>query len=310
MPPEETQDPDVLEAIKWFVRLRDEEATDDDRRAFEAWLNESPAHQDAWERANRLWDRFSLAGVAQAQRRRSTLSRRTLLGGAGVAVFAAAGGGYWLTHPELGADYRTDAGERRTVVLPDGTRVELASLSALSVRFDDTVRRTLLFSGEAYFDVARDAARPFVVEAKGGSVQALGTRFDVKIAESTVVVTVTQHAALIRFGASPPARVEQGFQVNYDAQGLGPIAKANLDAVEAWRQDLLIFKELPLAQVLIELGRYRRGRIVLLDRRLGAMPVTGVFDTRQADAALQTIAEALPIRLAYVTDYVVFVHAR
>lgn len=310
MPPEETQDPDVLEAIKWFVRLRDEEATDDDRRAFEAWLNESPAHLEAWERANKLWDRFSLAGVAQAQRRRRTVSRRIFLGGGAGVIVLATVAGYWVAHPELGADFHTGLGERRTVTLPDGSRVELGSGSALSVRFDETSRRTQLFSGEAYFIVSPDVRRPFVVEAEGGSVQALGTCFDVKIAENAVVVTVTEHAALVRFGVSPPARVEQGFQVNYDARGLGRIARADLDAVEAWRQDLLVFKELPLSQVLMELARYRRGRILLLDRRLGDIPVTGVFDTRQADAALRTIAEALPIRLVHVTDYVVFVYAR
>jgi transmembrane sensor len=78
--------------------------------------------------------------------------------------------------------------------------------------------------------------------------------------------------------------------------------------VAAWRRDRIVFEDTPLRRVLAELERYRRGRIILTSDRIGSIPVTAVFDTRQTEAALQTIAETLPIRIFHATGYVAFVY--
>ncbi len=305
-------DPLTIEALEWFVRLRDEQATDADRQGFATWLARDPAHQAAWDRAEQLWSRFDTiapAVRAHLRRRSRALSRRKLLLSAGAVIVIGATAGYLFIPRDLFADERTGVGERRTVQLPDGSSVELGSLSALSVAFNADTRRVILHAGEAFFDVARDPARPFLVEAAHGVVEALGTKFDVKNANGQVTVTVAEHRVSVRAPTGPATTLQQGWQVSYSADGLGVPAPADLDVVQAWRRDRLVFQEVPLRRVLAELERYRRGRILLLDRRIGDIPVTAIFDARQADAALDTIAATLPIRLLHATNLMVIVTA-
>ena len=95
--------------------------------------------------------------------------------------------------------------------------------------------------------------------------------------------------------------VEQGQQVRYGQQRLGAVGAADLGRVEAWRRDRLVFHEAPLGEVIADLERYRGGRIVVTDSAVREIPVTAVFDALQAEAALDTIASSLPIRMHRVT---------
>ena len=208
-----------------------------------------------------------------------------------------------LSRPDLLADHSTAVGERRKVSLEDGSAVELAGSSSLSVDFSAEARRVVLHDGEAFFDVAR-GTRPFVVQAADGFSQALGTSFDVKRQGSEVTVAVVEHAVAVSRAGSRVV-VEQGQQIRYGAHRLGKAGEADLAQVEAWRRDRLIFHETPLSEVVADLERYRGGRIVMTDARLRDIPVTAVFDARQADAALDTIASSLAIRLRRVTGLLV-----
>lgn len=216
---------------------------------------------------------------------------------------------YASTRSDLFAQYATAVGERRTIILPDGTSVELGPYSALSTLFTGSERRVDLFRGEGFFDLAADSGRPFLVEAGGGTIRALDARFDVKCVDDLVTVTVGQSRAEVGTSRAPAVEIDAGWQVSYDADGLGAPVEANLDVALAWRQDRIVFHDVPLRRVLAELERYRRGKIVLMDRNLGRIPVTAIFDTRQAEKALQTIADTLPIRVLYATGYVAIVYA-
>ncbi|MDH7797105.1 MULTISPECIES: FecR family protein [unclassified Beijerinckia] len=303
---EDATDPIVMEALEWFVRMRDHTVDASDRRAFDAWLAADTAHVAAWQRAETLWKRFDIAQPEFDRARRSrTLSRRKIL--LGTLVAAAGGGLYILNSSYLAPDYATDIGERRTFTLADGSTVELGSDSALSVQYTDRIRQLVLHRGQGFFDVTADSKRPFIVRAADGAVQALGTRFDVKYIDDVVTVAVSQHAVLVQAGSQSGVRIDHGWQVSYGSDGLSQPSPANLDTIEAWRRDRLVFQDVPLARVLTELGRYRRGRIILIDKQVGNIPVTAIFDTKQADNALRTIADTLPIRVLYATNYLAFV---
>jgi transmembrane sensor len=99
--------------------------------------------------------------------------------------------------------------------------------------------------------------------------------------------------------------VGEGQQIRYGGRRLGTVRKADLGLVEAWRRDRMIYQEVPLGEVIADLERYRGGRIIVTDSRLRDIPVTAVFDSHQADAALDTIAAALPIRMRRVTGLLV-----
>ncbi len=294
---EESTDPVVLEALEWFVRMRDEKATAEDHRAFQAWLAEDPAHGAALAHAEALWKRFDIVKPELERLRRSqgAFSRRNVILGSAVALIGASAL-YLRNRDDLFADYTTDIGERRTVPLDDGSSVELGSYSALSVDFTPAERQVRLHRGQGFFEVKDNPARPFTVDAADGAMQALGTRFDVKYVDELVTVVVSENAVMVR-GAFPAMKVEQGWQVSFTRRGPAALAQADLATAEAWRRDQIIFQDVPLRRVLAEIERYRRGRIVLADGSLGDIPVTAIFSSKQPDNALQTLADTLPIRI-------------
>lgn len=307
MGPAGTDGPDEA-ALAWFVRLRDEDASDADRHAFAAWLDAEPAHLKAWQELERIWGALdevaapAAAAPVRAVARRQRTSWRPLAAAAMLLIAVTAGLRLLPAGPS--ADHRTDTGERRTISLADGSQVELAPGSALNVDLTPARRTIKLVSGEAFFTVAKDATRPFVVEAANGKIAVLGTAFDVKLAANDAVsVIVTESRVAVSANDSPAVTVDAGQEVSYGPGGVSAVRAADLDAAQAWRHDQLVFHDAPLDTVLSELGRYRRGHIQLLGGELGKRRITAVFDAKRPDAALETIARNLDLRLLRATGY-------
>lgn len=302
-------DPVFMTALEWLARMQDDKVSSADRARFAEWRAASRQNADAYARAEQLWNRFDIVKPEyQRLRRADALTRRSVLLG-GVAVFAL-GGGYLALRPDLFADLSTGIGERRVFTLADGSTVELGSHSALSLRYTDGERRLVLHRGQGFFTVAADGTRPFVVEAAGGAIRALGTRFDVKLTDAEVTVTVTEHSVSVTPAGSSAVTVEEGWQVSYDPLGAGQPRQIDLETVQAWRRDRIVFEDVPLRRVLRELERYRRGRIVLMDDTVGDIPVTAVFETSRAGDALRVIAETLPIQVVNAGGLVSIVYRR
>jgi transmembrane sensor len=290
------------QAVQWFVLLRDDDATQDDHAAFAEWRAADPSHETAWRSVERMWSGLDAIGTHRPPRRPLRRRANTLKAAATAAVLLVAVGiGWQMTPVGLFADYRTAVGERRTVALQDGSQVELGAATAIDVSFNESERRIKLLSGEAFFTVTKDPARPFIVGAGSGEVKVLGTAFDVKVADD-VMVAVTEHTVQVSTAISPPVKVTAGQEVRYGVRGISAVTAADLDAVQAWRQDQIVFRDVPLNAVLEELGRYRRGSVVLLGGALGKRHVTAVFDTHNADAALDTIAQSLSLRIYRATN--------
>jgi transmembrane sensor len=305
-------------AQQWFVLLHDDDATDADRQRFAAWLAADPAHARAWAETEQLWTRMD--SVVPALRARDAwpaarkpavqITRRGWLKQAAAAALVLGGGVGVAVSSDVFADHRTGLGERRTLKLADGSTIELDADSALSVAFSAGQRRISLHRGRAFFQVASDASRPFVVVAGNGEIRALGTAFSVKIAPAGLVqVAVSEHAVGVSCGGET-ARVDQGRALTYDAGGIGQTAATDIASQLAWRQDRLFFQEAPLREVVADLDRYRPGRILILDDDLADLPVTGFFHAGQTEAALQTIEATLPVRLARLTDRLVVIRRR
>lgn len=286
------------QAVQWFVILRDDEATEADRAAFATWLAADPAHEAAWRSVEQMWSGLDAVGRRPAPRsprlQRSNLPKR--IAATAVLLLVMAGFGWQLLPVGLFADHRTGVGERKTVTLQDGSQIELSTSTAIDVSFGDTERRIKLLTGEAFLTVAKDRERPFIVAAGGGEVKVLGTAFDVKIAHD-VMVAVAESTVQVGAPAAASVKVVAGQEVRYGAGGISAVTAADLDAVQAWRRNQLIFRDVPLDDVLAELGRYRRGPIVLFGGAIGKRHVTAVFDTDDVDAALDTIAQSLSLRI-------------
>jgi transmembrane sensor len=212
--------------------------------------------------------------------------------------------------PPFWADVHIGTGEQRTLPLADGSRIVLNTQAAVSIRYSGEIRRVDLLAGEAAFQVAKDAARPFVVQVQGGEVRAAGTEFIVHRTNKTVVVTVTDGVVDVTASGDRvaiPARVQAGQRVQYGASGIGPIQPVDLRVATAWQRGKLIFEAAPIETVVEEINRYRPGRVLVLNDALARHPVSGVFDLDRLDTAVSTIEQTLPVTTYRLFDrFVIF----
>ncbi|WP_440467815.1 FecR family protein [Pseudomonas sp. YH-1] len=290
------------EAIERLVRLHSGGAGAAERMDFLRWRGLSMDHERAAREAEALWGALPETRHAEDYRRRVRRPRRWLALAAAACVAAIA---VTIALPEplagLYSDYATRTGERRMLELADGSRVWLNSDSALSVDFSPQQRRLRLHSGEALFEVAKDAARPFIVEARGGEVRAVGTRFDVDSRGPQVRVDVTEGVVQVNSAGSEPVRLSAGERLSYrEAAAPEPVQPLDLSSASAWQRGKLIFNQRPLGEVLDELERYVPGRIVLTDNALRQHKVSGVFDLKDPDALLKTLERLQPVKVTHM----------
>ncbi|BBK39953.1 iron dicitrate transporter FecR [Allostella sp. ATCC 35155] len=312
-PAERIPDAMLEVAVIWLMRRREPGRDCGDEAAFRGWLQADPRHVAAVAMAKRLWDAAALpaatAAAADVVRNPPGAARpgRPVSPSAGrlrpwalaaAVLLLVAAGAVWgpRLRDDLRADYRTATGEHRTVELADGSRIALNTGTALAFDRDAAGRRARLFRGEAFFAVTREPARPFRVETPAGSVEVLGTRFNVRLADHRTIVTVVEGrvAALSRAGGMPQP-VGAGQQSVITAAAASVAAEADPDVATAWRRGQLVFYRAKLSNVADELGRYLGGRILLLTGGLGDRRITGAFDTGRPDAALDAIAAMLGI---------------
>ncbi|MCE4067884.1 MULTISPECIES: FecR family protein [Pseudomonas] len=296
------QNPLGDEAIERLVQLHSGSAGAGQRMDFLRWRGQSPEHERAAREAEALWGALPETRHAEDYRRRARRPRRWLALAAAACVAAIA---VTIALPEplagLYSDYATRTGERRMLQLADGSRVWLNSDSALSVDFSPQQRRLRLHTGEALFEVAKDAARPFIVEARGGEVRAVGTRFDVDSRGPQVRVDVTEGVVQVNSAGSAPVRLSAGERLSYrERTAPEPAQPLDLSSASAWQRGKLIFNQRPLGEVLDELERYVPGRIVLTDSALRQHKVSGVFDLKDPDALLKTLERLQPVKVTHL----------
>lgn len=297
------------EAADWVIRLRYEPADATTQRAFERWLAQGEAHARAWARAEQVLGAFdglpSRIGhdVLRATRKRQ--GRRAVLRVAlGLGIAAPVGWMAWREAPAWRADLRTAAGEQLTRMLDDGTRLVLNSGSAVDLRFGTAERRLVLMAGEILVTTGQEAQptyRPFVVQTPQGEVQALGTRFSVRVIDDRTEVIVFEHAVLARPAHAAPLRIDAGQRGSFTQARAGEIAPVD-DSAALWEQGMLVVRDQRLADVVAELARHRPG-ILRCSPEVADLRVSGALSLRDTDAALRALAERLPIAVQRVTRY-------
>ncbi|HFX0594578.1 TPA: FecR family protein, partial [Pseudomonas aeruginosa] len=204
----------------------------------------------------------------------------------------------------FGADYLTAVGERRDLVLEDGSQVEMNTDSALDVRYDAGQRLLRLYRGEIYLRTAadrREPPRPFLVRTEQGLMRALGTAFSVRREGAETVLAVYEGAVQVRpEGAASAADgrvIEAGQRVRFDRQRIGPVESAS-EAALAWRQGLLVADDMPLRQWAGELMRYG-GESIECEPSLDALRVSGTFPIDDLPLALAMLAQTHGLRLVH-----------
>ncbi|WP_043200971.1 FecR family protein [Pseudomonas putida] len=298
------------QAIDWMVELR--AATPDPAllQRVRLWLQQDPAHQQAWNRleqrlghplaALHALDQRAPGQAAEARRllMQPTRSRRDVLGAmASLGLFSAALWGGWRSDTTQGwlADLHTGRGERRSFTLADGSRLSLNSASAVDVQFDAGQRLLVLRHGELLIQVARDPLRPLRVRTAQGQVQALGTRFLVSQEEDATRVVVLQHSVRASLADGQWAELQQGQAALLRSNTIERLTGEQQQRA-AWLEGRLEVLDQPLHVVVDALRPYQRGYI-RLSPAARDLRVQGVFPLDQPQQALKALAEALPINV-------------
>lgn len=303
----------LQQALQWQVIFWSGEATDRDRARWQSWLAADPAHARAWAQVERTDEQLQTLASPVAEVLRSTdarrcKARRTVLGMAGLLVGAGTVG-YGLRQTAqwqmMMADNHTGYGERRHVELADGTQVTLGSATAIDVCYSAQARQLLLRTGEIFIVTAPDsAARPFLVQTTRGSIQALGTRFNVRESDTQIQVAVQDGAVAIRPNSMNPGdavRLDAGQQTCFDHTRVEAPEALQISAT-AWTRGLLVAERMQLEDFLAELGRYRSG-VLRCDPAVRDLIVSGVYSLDDTDQSLRLLAQALSVQVQTVTRW-------
>lgn len=305
-------DPVRHEAAAWFARLRADDISERERAQFQHWLADN-AHRAAYERLEALWSNLGAhAGrpeIGQALRDSETLHRKPakarglrqrhalawLAVAASLIVVFAGGWRAWRAQQPDVRTYATGIGEQRTLMLEDGSRVTMDTGTRLSASFSPRARRLVLEQGRAFFHVAKDRERPFLVTTQGGVVRAVGTQFDVYEHDGTVEVTLVEG----RVEVTPQSNNKQHVQPTSMTAGqrllMGKayatpvVESANTGTVVAWLSGKLVFNDTPLPTAVAQFNRYRTTKIVLGDDAVAKLHVSGVFRDDDSQAFVDAL---------------------
>jgi transmembrane sensor len=298
------------EAAAWFARLKSRDVSNTTLRDFWAWRG-AEAHAAAYEKVEAAWaatgaltadpEIAAATRAAQAQPPLRTAKvtwspiappRLGLLAtGIGLSLLALTG--VAVTQPPA---YSTRVGQQRTVLLSDGSRVRLNTNSKIRVRFRRAERDIELVRGEAFFDAAHDATRPFVVQAADANVRALGTRFDVRRDTDGVWVALVEGKVNVTQDRRTEAAVlTPNEQLRVSATGISPPHATNAADATSWTAGRLVFHDVTLRDAVAQVNRYA-ARKIELDPALGAAPLSGSFNTGDTEAFVLAVKAMFGLR--------------
>lgn len=319
------QDDVVNQAAEWVVLLAAGNVDSAQRKAFAQWQQADRRHAEVFERMSALIAQVEqLRGqpggtsVAHAAlraggaRRKRSPNKLVIMNVCAMAMLLSALTSLQAWPPAyLMADLRTGTGEWQQHTLADNSRITLNSDSAVTVDFSASERRLTLVQGEVLVDVATDSVRPFNVETEHGGIRALGTRFVVRREEGVTRLlmleskTAVQSDAQRRKHSGENVVVEAGQAVDITDTSVSAAQALDVRSVDdAWKLHQLVVQDRPLSEVLDELARYRRGRILYMAEARD-LRVSAVLPLDDTDKALQLLASSLPIRVSAFTPWVV-----
>ena len=315
----------IEEAAAFRARQSSCPLPEEEEVGFQTWLRASHDHSRAWNRQVKLWARLddaraspavaAMADAALVRLRQHGNRRRFWKYASSPAASVLAVAIVWRAHaptqdvirgtassPLLARDMldprkapmvrdaSTKVGERALIQLSDGSQVTLNTDSEIHADMSGAARKVTLLRGEAYFDVAKDAAHPFVVRVGSRQIVAVGTAFDVKIQPEMLKVNLVQGKVRVEHivanhtssatTPNPAAPIMMGAGSSLVAQASGEerVGPLNVDREVGWRYGKLVFQDERIAEVIAEMNRYSNLKIEIRDPQIGERLLSGVFD--------------------------------
>jgi transmembrane sensor len=319
------------QAAHWWVVFHGEGASAAEHREFAEWVARSPERVEAYLHIARLHSAFKSSAVhwpdtsvaelickakaapadtlplpvgsvqRQLSSEKSNTAVRIVWSMAAALVLVIGLSWLALTRPE---HYQTRFGEQRSILLEDGSRVTLNTASKIEVRLQQAQRVVRLIEGEALFEVAHDAARPFDVVAGDAVLRAVGTQFDVDLRPHGTVVTIVEGIVTwaprtsTSSNGAPREPLAARDRLVISGMGAGTLQHgANTNATTSWTRNQLIFEHRPLGEVVEEFNRYNREQIEVSAAELRSKEITGVFQSNDAASFLAFLSDIPGVRV-------------
>lgn len=321
----------LAEACGWFIDCNEGEFDAAGRERFNEWLRRSPVHVRAYMEIAAAWE--DSVGLKGAQTADPTALVDQALADTNVVPFdpratgssevssapdprapRGIGGGRlpWLFFAVAAAalvavgigflnqrnTYITGIGEQRSIVLDDGSTVELNVRSGLRVHFSHADRTVDVIDGQALFRVKKDATRPFVVVSSGTRVRAVGTQFDVYRKATGTTVTVVEGRVSVTDATETPVFLSAGEQVTVSPRAIPHAVRADIAVATAWTQRKLVFNETPLSEVVTEFNRYNSHQMIIEDASLAAYHIGGHFEAGDPNRLIQFLRERFDVNVS------------
>ena len=312
---------DLQQAAEWFAVLGAGDVSDADRSNWQSWLASGPQQRAAWQRVEAISGEFSgLAGLpARSVLERRTAShdgrRRAML--RALMIVPVAGLAGWAAMREVPwrgwvAAHRTETGERRELMLADGTRLWLNTATALDIDFTPGLRRIALYKGEVLVTTGHDAAfaqASLVVDVPQGRMTALGTRFAVRHEDDGAV-------RLAVFEGAVASRPDKGETVTLTAGEQTRLFSDHVEApmplagyTEDWTRGMLVADGMRLGDFIAELSRYRPGHLGCAPE-VADLRIVGAYPLADTDRILAALQATLPVRVTRTLPWWVVVEGR
>jgi transmembrane sensor len=299
----------AAEAAAWTAQLQRPDRDAELENAFRKWLRSDPAHATAFEQATTLWNQ--LPGVGAMYREQT--HRRTHWKQLAVAATVTLVAGILLLSRFLaGEAYATAVGEQRLVKLEDGSWITMNTNTVVRARYGASQRYLVLERGEAIFDVAKDANRPFVVATRNERVQAIGTSFAVRRDAAAVSVTLLEGKVMVepprwQWGGRRIARTTMVAGQNWRSHddSVTTLTASHLEQLTAWRHGELVFDAMTLRDAVAEMNRYSDKALVIGTPAAGSLPITGVFKIRELSEFAHTVAAVYGLTVVEQDDRIV-----
>jgi len=323
-------------AARWLLRREQGRMAASDEARFQQWREAAPENRSAWRDVCNATKIVS-DGAADPQLMALRLEalhvkpeprhRLWVAMAASLVVAIAAGSAFiWASHPVLNGQgdarkdvaaqpaspgngrYATLVGERSALTLPDGSVVTLDTNSVIRVAYSSSERAVYLERGQALFEVAKHKKIPFQVYAGDRRVTAVGTTFDVRIAETDgkPSVKVALIEGKIRVATLQPAAADaapetiamvSGEVLTTSGNRPMSVVAADTDDVAAWRSGVLNFEDVRLDAAVAEMNRYTAHPIEIADDRIKGLRISGVFRSGDPAHFAAVVSEAVPIKV-------------
>lgn len=318
----------VQEARAWFIKIHYGEHDETSQKAFENWLLAHKDHQKYYENICAFMqktenytsdpmcdERYKHLLSGDKENRVSSLAnfigflKRTwklwippgrFLSGSIVASLFLLLIASFISQNFIGDNsYQTAIGEQKTVTLADGSIVKLNTNTKITVDFSDLSRSVILDQGQAYFIVAKNPERPFIVNFNSGRVTAIGTEFEVYNKGPEVVVSLVEGSIKVQpdktKAIAPQTEPDQivmvvnddlttGTQISLSPEYVSPITKIDNKLINAWQKEQLIFSKASLKYVISEINRYSPRKVILAQSDMGSKIISGVFPIDSIEA--------------------------